>query len=462
MQLQNCVNPFLTYNRYANKVISCSCGHCPTCLSLKQSVWVDRLGVESDNNKFTLFFTLTYDEYSVPRFILNEENRNKIFDFLDVCPADKQDVIASKKTICSTDFILHVKLRDVQLFLKRLRKYAYTKYGETLRYYIVSEYGPKHMRPHYHGLLFFNDERFAQDSSQALHKAWPLGFVDSSFSRGGCAEYCSKYVNCVSNLPALYLFPDFKTFRISSRSPSIGTSPIGTENFSRFLFQFHNGLFRKHAASLKDVSFWQSLKNRLFPRPVGFNQLSGVFRDARLRLFESYGSVTLKEVVSSIDPSNITLINRVKSDYYKSRQACRIVETYRIPWYVYLYFHDLFYYTFSMSCLSSFYELQENFQEDSRYLVNLYFEDLFNIKNELYEFSTLSYSKLVFLKSFGFTECAMSLQYGDDLSAARLLHELNEFDFKNSVSFKSKLSLTKSIFKHSEDLRLLNEHFNIL
>lgn len=89
------------------------CGKCINCRAKSRQEWVFRLRMEYRNCDFGLFVTLTYDD--------------------DHLPSDG------------------VSIRDVQLFLKRLRK----KYkSKTLRYYICSEYGDNTHRAHYHALLF--------------------------------------------------------------------------------------------------------------------------------------------------------------------------------------------------------------------------------------------------------------------------------------------------------------------
>lgn len=96
------------------------CGKCAACLSNFRQQWVQRLIYEYRNAKTAAFVTLTYDNEHLYR------NENGV------------------PSVCK---------RDVQLFMKRLRK----KYGSGIRYFLISEYGddPRFtMRPHYHMLLF--------------------------------------------------------------------------------------------------------------------------------------------------------------------------------------------------------------------------------------------------------------------------------------------------------------------
>ncbi len=71
--------------------------------------------------------TLTYDDEHLP-----------INDYVD-----SDGVIHGKPTL---------RKRDVQLFLKRLRKNY--KYDNHIKYFCCGEYGGKTFRPHYHLIIF--------------------------------------------------------------------------------------------------------------------------------------------------------------------------------------------------------------------------------------------------------------------------------------------------------------------
>ena len=49
--------------------------------------------------------------------------------------------------------ILVLNPYDQNLFFKRLRKFISERYDEKIRYYLVSEYGGRTYRPHWHGIL---------------------------------------------------------------------------------------------------------------------------------------------------------------------------------------------------------------------------------------------------------------------------------------------------------------------
>lgn len=90
------------------------CGKCLACLSQKSREWTMRLSHEwyYYNQRNSIFLTLTYDNNHIPdNYSLNR--------------------------------------RDVQLYLKRLRKA-----GLKFKYLCAGEYGFKYGRPHYHLIIF--------------------------------------------------------------------------------------------------------------------------------------------------------------------------------------------------------------------------------------------------------------------------------------------------------------------
>lgn len=94
--------------------------------------------------------------------------------------------------------------RDLQLFMKRLRK----AFPHKIRYYSCGEYGESSARPHYHACLFghsFNDTLTYSNNrgiplgiSPTLSKLWPYGFSTVGAvtfeSAAYVARYCTKKV----------------------------------------------------------------------------------------------------------------------------------------------------------------------------------------------------------------------------------------------------------------------------
>lgn len=105
-------------------------------------------------------------------------------------------------------------LRDLQLFLKRLRE----RLGP-FRYYAVGEYGERSQRPHYHALLF-GVSVFDQNP---IYLAWQNGFVQVSDFTAERALYVSKYI---TKFDTRQLGERLKPFAVMSRRPAIGSGAV--------------------------------------------------------------------------------------------------------------------------------------------------------------------------------------------------------------------------------------------
>lgn len=165
------------------------CGQCFVCRLRMQRTWVARILLEQAVHKESCFVTLTYDEEHSPA---------------DGC----------------------VSLRDVQLFVKRLRKVLPPR---SVRYLAVGEYGEKSWRPHYHMALF------GCSDPQVVAKAWGKGFTLVKGIGPESAAYIVSYVLKRRNNEERSegRSPEF---RVQSLRPAIGLRasqrlviPCGTE-----------------------------------------------------------------------------------------------------------------------------------------------------------------------------------------------------------------------------------------
>lgn len=95
-----------------------------------------------------------------------------------------------------------VDVRDLQLFMKRLRKFA----GSGIRFLACGEYGDNNLRPHYHLCLFgtgFESDRKVWRRTQSGHLAyrseslerlWPYGHCELGALTYQSASYTARYV----------------------------------------------------------------------------------------------------------------------------------------------------------------------------------------------------------------------------------------------------------------------------
>lgn len=244
----DCLNPISiinsdfgkSYDTYEREFISVPCGKCSVCIVNSSQEWRTRLEIEWNNSNSAYFLTLTYDDSHLP-----------IGNFSD--------------SIGNSHFVPYVCKRDIQLFLKRLRK----DFKENrLRYFLVSEYGPTTQRPHYHALIFglprlYNDRiKNECELNKRIERDWNNGLTKLDSVTFGRIAYVTKYMSCVTDLPE-YL-P--KPFRLMSRRPAIGSTYL----LNRELIDWHrstlscyypDGKFRRRLPRyLKDKIFDDAMK----------------------------------------------------------------------------------------------------------------------------------------------------------------------------------------------------------
>lgn len=152
-----CFNPQRVKNPYTGDIFYSSCNHCIACLNAKATKYSLRVENEVKLNKYSIFFTLTYSNYEIPRIIASVKTHafengvevpklfvNSNYDFVDgLCqrvafgrsldstkpikfPAIQNDELY--RQFDDMPFVAVVSRSDVQKFLKRLRnrlKYRY-------------------------------------------------------------------------------------------------------------------------------------------------------------------------------------------------------------------------------------------------------------------------------------------------------------------------------------------------
>lgn len=122
---------------------------------------------------------------------------NSRYDFARKC------VVSPSIDECRNE-VLVLNPYDQNLFFKRLRKLIAEKYDEKICYYLVSEYGGRTYRPHWHGILFFNSDALTSSICELLSKSWSYGRTDCSLSRGSAAGYVASYINSFVDLPDFF------------------------------------------------------------------------------------------------------------------------------------------------------------------------------------------------------------------------------------------------------------------
>lgn len=185
------------------------CGQCLGCRVDRAADWAMRITHEAQLHVSNLFLTLTYSDELLPHGG-------------------------------------SLVLRDVQLFMKRLRK----THGK-LRYFLCGEYGETTWRPHYHAIVFglaLADLRSHKKTasgaqlytSESLTKLWGLGHVYIGQVTMESAQYVARYATkkiTGAHAAEHYRRVDTRTgeihqlkpeFAVMSRNPGVGAKWIDT------------------------------------------------------------------------------------------------------------------------------------------------------------------------------------------------------------------------------------------
>jgi hypothetical protein len=64
---KTCLHGKNVYNKYTGQMMYQSCGKCEACLTRLASARSIKVGVQASLSKYTMFVTLTYDTYHVPK-----------------------------------------------------------------------------------------------------------------------------------------------------------------------------------------------------------------------------------------------------------------------------------------------------------------------------------------------------------------------------------------------------------
>lgn len=151
-------------NSRTGEALVVGCGQCIGCRLAKSNEWSVRLTHELSGHERSSFLTLTFRDESLP-----------------------------------DDYSVNV--RDLQLFMKRLRKML----GVKVRYFACGEYGEQNLRPHYHVILFGYDfpdrvlwRRSASGElcyrSEELERVWPFGHAEIGTVTKQSMAYVARYV----------------------------------------------------------------------------------------------------------------------------------------------------------------------------------------------------------------------------------------------------------------------------
>lgn len=315
-----CINKKRFYNKWNHSWQWVDCGKCPSCLQAKANKRTMRIRNAVYDGYIQLFVTLTYRNINIPYIRKDEIKENcpyiniyrdcsvrrvRIKGDYSMAYRYKRKTEVISKYDCfenrlfsteSTIRYLHplrgqsdknkvgvIFYKDVQDFEKRLRINLLRHYGikKPIYSFKCAEYGPTHLRPHFHLLISVPEESLAQ-CQRAITEAWPYDSRIKS-AKGveiarNAASYVSSYVNCGSD------FPSFLANKGLCPKHSFSKG-YGLQNYSfsleYLLQQYHRGSLGYTSQYIyKDVSFTKFVPipqyacNRYFLRCYGYSRLT--------------------------------------------------------------------------------------------------------------------------------------------------------------------------------------------
>lgn len=322
----NCLEPQRIKNKYTGEEMVVACKHCVACEQLRNFKYSNLCDLESLTAVKTVFITLTYDDKFVPQFrmqqvgpcdwILRDADTGVFLGSIIMAPQLVEEY--SKRVNYRINYhgrFPYLCKRDLQLFMKRLRKYLSKYEGQTVRFFATGEYGPKSFRPHFHILLYIYDSSLLLPSSHTLGKypyaywskyqksycgkgtllsrleyyireSWSLGGVDAqSIEQGSCSSYVAGYVNSSVPLPSCLKVDAVKSF--SQHSRFLGRKIFGAELIPLLKQQFGEFVQKSFFCRGKFGDFRTPLEmcNSVYPKCKGFSLLT---HEQRLRVYSMW------------------------------------------------------------------------------------------------------------------------------------------------------------------------------
>lgn len=175
------------------------CGRCIECLIQRSKEWATRLDIESKHAKSGVFLTLTYSDDNVTWHVDQETG----------------------------EMVTSLEKRDLQLFIKRLRKRQLKyKNPDQVRYFACGEYGGKTKRAHFHALVFNLDRKVINE----MDTLWTDGFIKVGDVTPKSIRYVSNYMLLKDNNKLKIQAEPFTTM---SKKPVIGHQYFTTRSFEQ-------------------------------------------------------------------------------------------------------------------------------------------------------------------------------------------------------------------------------------
>lgn len=392
-----CYNPRYMMKDGVEMVVPCC--RCNGCLLHKANEWSMRVASEIEHNPYSIFFTLTYSNKYLPTlkrqqvddkvFWTSSHDDNIRFDTkrdvqrLDSIVVDGRFSNVPIANDSRDDVIPYASKRDIQLYLKSLRRdveQKFQNYGseKLIRYYIISEYGPTTYRPHYHAVVFSKSREVSEYLLEfALYQNWQMCDKTlfqqyAQYCDAGTAGYVSNYVTSVASLPKVFKEQSIVPFRLSSKAPSIGYDWMDKEKIfedvSRGVIEYLTSVPRIDKKYL--LRYPKQYLSRLFPKCYRYRHLTDseriyvysafIFDDRRGKEVSGIHFARLSQVMH---PMNVQAALAAK-------RFCDYMSLPCVKYYLYLL--DMYYFKSDMFALKMQYQFQVDAGDDYNRMMCVY------------------------------------------------------------------------------------------
>ena len=496
-----CLNPQSVINPYTHEHLVVSCGKCVACKNRFAKRWVDKLEQERRCWKYCFMVTLSYDDDHLPSLHDNGscvlvdykhgDRRISLDDLNITSQKDKKYLLARLNHRLGLPYC---RVEDLQKFHKRLNKYIHDKITQkyqNFRYFVAAELGGTTLRPHYHGLYFFNDQRIARNFEEILFANWCNSYsrengVKAVSVCGSAASYVAQYCNMFANLPSFYQSGALKPFHIFSKHPPLGSLSDLSGEIQKLFFSGSptRTLYDAKRNKFCDVPLSHSLETRLYPRLPKYSEISlyvrvklyglagesidECFSSFLCYLKDSFGNkyfapkflkssehgVSLLQYIvwltnnfrfKKSDYADVSaydaVINRLKRFYYVSRRVCTQSKVFGISVRNYVQYIDNYYKNLENLKTKLFYEVQEKYSlsHDLEDLMYMYGDDV----DAFIDFNQLEYVPQIF-DTFAFRDLKSTSNkiYADSTKT----HRKNEY--LDKVKDKKLMLLIKDYFEN--------------
>lgn len=352
-----CRNPLIVDSKRGPVLVSC--GKCGECLRRKSSRNTINGIIESQGSAYCFFVTLTYNDVNLPIVrLFKNDYRDGVIDCVDwtvrrVHPRNKKSKLKKSSSYGNKLFEIYssfgdplfkdfyrkshkkskyfkprrykyisvLRKSDLQKFIKRLRFSIAKRYDAELRYFACGEYGPKHFRPHYHLLLFFDEPRLLTELQDLVNTCWQFGasYCEPSFNRNGVASYAAGYLSDFASLPSF--------LKHKSVAPFILHSLYFGKKYYKDVFPYIKAFDKypfEHFTVSTDfgicsVSLQSSIKSYLFPRCYDYvDKISRVNSKLYSLIRLKIGDPSVAEYYGLLPFSEFSLRSEfVRTDFFK-------------------------------------------------------------------------------------------------------------------------------------------------